>query len=82
MSKVLGSALVRVSGRQDDADRQARRALDWRQHAAGPLATGPELAAYFADLDSSEDETRAQELLMARHGLALEAPSDWKAPAQ
>jgi hypothetical protein len=82
MAKMTGSALIRASGSQNDADRQARRALEWRQASAGKaiderLHPGG-LAAYIADLDSTGSETRAQELAMARHGIPLDPPADWK----
>lgn len=84
-AKMLGTAIVRGSGLQDAADRQARRSLEWRQYAVG-RATDERLhpgglAAYFADLASTGNESRAQELSMARYGIALEPPAAWR-PAQ
>ena len=81
ISKMMGSALVRMSGLEDDADRQARRALDWRQAVAAKAVDDRRpgsLAAYFADLDATGSETRAQELAMSRDGFALDPPADWK----
>lgn len=81
MTKMIGLRLVANSGLENDSDREARRAMDWRQHAAGKLLNSrtDELAGYFADLASTGSETRAQELLMARHGVAAEPPSGWHA---
>ena len=78
LSKLLGSALVRVSGLQDEADRKARRALEWRQHSMTSAGQDGSHAAYFADLASTGSEQRAQELAMARHGIPLDPPADWK----
>jgi hypothetical protein len=81
MTKSLGSMLVRRSGLQDDADREARRSIDWLLQASGELLdekTHPgELKAYFADLAATSSETRAMELLMARHGRPIEPPAGW-----
>jgi hypothetical protein len=81
MTKRLGAMLVRVSGLQGDADRAARRSLDWLLQASWELldeGTHPgELNAYFADLAATSSETRAIELLLARHGRPIEPPADW-----
>jgi hypothetical protein len=81
MTKRLGAMLVRVSGLQGDADREARRSLDWRLQASvellGEKARPSELTAYFADLASTSSETRAMELLLARHGRPMEPPAGW-----
>jgi hypothetical protein len=80
-TKMIGSGLVRRSGLENDGDREAKRALDWRMQAAGDLLrTGPgEIVGYFTDLASTGSETRAQELLMARHGVAADPPPGWHA---
>jgi hypothetical protein len=79
MMKQLGLSLVHVSGLENDADREAKRQMDWRQQAAVEAMNRPGGAeGYFADLASTRSETRAQELLLARHGIALEPPADWQ----
>jgi hypothetical protein len=78
MSKMLGSALVRVSGFEDEADRAARRTLEWRQDAANKLLDQRDYQGYFTDLASTRSETRAQELLLSRHGIPLAPPQRWK----
>ena len=82
VSKRIGAALVRRSGLETDADRQAARALSWGMEVGNELLDELEqpgrLAGYFEDLASTGSETRAQELLMTRHGVALEPPAGWK----
>jgi hypothetical protein len=81
MSKRLGSMLVRVSGLQGDVDREMRRSIDWRLLASTELldekAHPGELKHYFTDLAATSSETRAMELLMARHGRPIEPPAHW-----
>lgn len=81
LQKRLGSMLVRVSGLAGDADREARRSLDWQMQASVELLDEKlhpgELNAYFADLASTKSETRALELLLARHGRPIEPPAGW-----
>jgi hypothetical protein len=79
MMKQLGLSLVHASGLEGDADREANRQMDWLQQATVETMNrrgGAE--GYFADLASTRSETRAQELLLARHGIALEPPADWQ----
>jgi hypothetical protein len=84
VSKRIGGSLVRRSGLQDHADREAQRVLDWKLQVAGELldekSSPRELAAYFDDLASTRDEVRAQELLLARHGVARQPPADFQGP--
>ena len=81
LSKRVGGSLVRASGLEGDADREARRALDWLLQASMELLDEKkhpgELKAYFADLASTSSETRAMELLRARHGVPIQPPADW-----
>lgn len=81
MTRRLGAMLVRVSGLQSEADREARRSLEWRLQASmellGEKARPSELKAYFADLAATASETRAIELLLARHGRPMEPPAGW-----
>jgi len=79
--KTIATAVVRVSGQQNDADREAKRVLYWRQQAAVEAMNRPHGAeGYFADLVSTGSETRAQDLLLTRQGVALTPPKEWKAP--
>jgi hypothetical protein len=81
MMKMLGMSIVHVSGLEDDSDRQARRALAWRQQSSVAAMNRPSGAkGYFADLASTRSEVRAQELLMARSGIAPEPPPEWQDP--
>jgi hypothetical protein len=81
-SKRFGSGLVRNSGLEDAADREARRSLDWQLEASTELLRDASMSAegpsYFNDLAATGSETRAQELLLARHGLPLQAPANWQ----
>jgi hypothetical protein len=81
MTKSLGANVVRRSGLEGDADREARRSLGWLMQASGELldekAHPGELKAYFADLAATSSETRAMELLLARHGRPIQPPADW-----
>jgi hypothetical protein len=81
----IGHALMRRSGMQTQADREAERNFRWTQSAyidrVGQFeGSAAEMRQYFADLVATGSETRAQELLLARHGIPLQAPSDWKDP--
>ena len=82
ISKRIGSALVRMSGLENEADRQAQREHVWAWESASELLDERKhpgvLAGYFDDLASTGSETRAQELLMARHGVALQPPAEWQ----
>jgi hypothetical protein len=80
MSKMIACALVRVTGLETEADRQAHIALQWRQHAVTDAlyARSDETAAYFNDLASTGSEIRAQELVMTRRGIPIEPPDSWK----
>jgi hypothetical protein len=80
MSKMIACALVRVTGLETEADRQAHLALQWRQHAVTDAlyARSDETAAYFNDLASTGSEIRAQELVMTRRGIPIEPPDSWK----
>jgi hypothetical protein len=84
ISQSMGFALVRVSGLATADDKQLKRRLSWRMQ--GPenvsqfLDQPREFDLYFEDLLSTGSESRAVELLMQRHGIALEPPPDWKSP--
>lgn len=82
MSKMVGYSLVRVSGLENDADRQVRRTMQWRQlsasRAINEAGHAGGTAAWFADLESTGSESRAQELAMARNGIALDPPAGWE----
>lgn len=83
LMKSIATSVVRVSGLQTDADREAKRVLDWRQQAAVEAVNRPNGAdGYFADLASTGSEARAQELLLTRAGIALDPPKDWKGRTQ
>jgi hypothetical protein len=79
LTKHMGFAVVRSSGQQNDTDRELRRVLDWRQQAAVEAMNRPHGGeGYFDDLAATGSESRAQELLLARAGIALDPPKDWK----
>ena len=79
MSKMIASAVVRVTGLETEADRQAQIALEWRQNRVfNANAASSGYSDYFADLASTGSETRAQELAMARRGDPIEPPEGWK----
>jgi hypothetical protein len=83
MSQMFASAVVRVTGLQTPADIEARRRFDWLTHSNTQLGQtmgddSPEWNRYFEDLDSTGDEIRTAELLLARHGISREPPADWK----
>jgi hypothetical protein len=80
--KMAASSIVRVSGLENDADREARRRMEWRQASAGQAIDErvhrDAVRQYFSDLDSTGDEAHAQELAMARYGIAMDPPLDWR----
>jgi hypothetical protein len=85
ISVAIGHALARRSGMQTPADREAERKFRWMQVAyvdrAGQFESSEvEMRQYFADLVATGSETRAQELMLARHGVPLQPPADWKDP--
>jgi hypothetical protein len=84
MSKMIGTGLVRVTGLETEVDRQAKIALEWRQHAATDAlyARSEETVLYFNDLASTGSEVRAQELAMARRGVPIDPPASWKASSR
>ena len=79
MVKSIGASLLRHSGQASSADLEAGRAYAWLRDASTRLMAPREYAPYFEDLASTGSETRAQELLLARHGESLVPPADWKA---
>jgi len=79
----LGYSLIKTAGVTPTAEDEAfYRRLQWRERAASgyfePSQNPGEFRAYFADLLSTNDEGRAQELVLARHGIPLEPPKGWK----
>jgi hypothetical protein len=84
LTEAMGSALLRVTGQFNDDDRKLRRRLDWRMQAnadlAKFLASPEELGQYYADLQSTGNESRTIELFMQRHGVAIDPPADYKSP--
>jgi hypothetical protein len=77
----IAASIVRVSGLESDADRDATRRLDWLLDASGKVLSEEktaDIAAYFEDLASTGSETRAQELVLSRHGLPIQPPAEWK----
>jgi hypothetical protein len=79
LMKTIASGWLRVSGMQNDADRETRRVFDWRRQASVDAMNRPHVAeGYFDDLASTGSESRAQELLLTRAGIPLDPPEDWK----
>jgi hypothetical protein len=84
LTELIGFALVRAAGLVTPTDEATIRKVHWRQHAHSELSdtseSPEEFHRYFGDLLATGNESRAIELMMQRHGVALEPPSGWQSP--
>lgn len=82
MSTSMGTMVLKRSGNINDEDIAVIRGLRWRSQQSTTLSANfsSDMAgfrAYFADLESTRSEIRAQELQLQREGLPLTPPADW-----
>ncbi len=83
IGRMMGRALLRVSGTANASDIEAARVLAWQFEQYGqPLAkTSIEPAAsraYFADLEESGSEVVAIQMQLRRAGVSLTPPANWQ----
>jgi hypothetical protein len=83
IARALGLGLQGAAGADSEQYLAARRSHEWRLQQFSALDARMEaepalLTAYYRDVLDTNSEVRAQELLLARAGIALEPPADWK----
>lgn len=81
-STSMATLVLRRSGNVDDKEIALIRGQRWRSHQASTLSTNylSDMAgfrAYFADLESTRSELRAQELQLQRAGIPMAPPDGW-----
>lgn len=79
--QLVGLGLRQRASANSDDFAPAKRKLDWRMRQFNALTIEwepRETLAFYKDLVATGNEIRAQELALARAGVALEAPAGWK----
>jgi hypothetical protein len=82
ITRTIAFAVIKASGLATAQDLEAKRVMDWKQHALVRSAASPaEDRRFIEDVLSTRSEERALELMLARQGVPQLPPADWTVEA-